>query len=434
MARGMRASRRAARLLAELGGGKIARGVVDVEPAPKKPVTIDLRPARLQALLGFEIPAPAITKYLGALGIESKSDPSGAVLRCTPPSYRLDLELEVDLIEEAVRLHGYDHIPATLPTTQARPRASGDPVGEMVRDALVAAGMYEAPTYGFTSPARLQALRFPEGHPVNRPIALKNPLREEQSVMRTSLVANLLAALAHNHKHGSFDVRLFEVGSVFLPSGQTLPDEPRYVAGVLSGDRPGHLVPAGPLDFFDARGVLERLFAALRLPFEMIQARSEEGFLPPGVAAAVRMAEGEGDQHIGVVGEVHPEVRDHFGIERPCFAFELNLTRLPPARLAKYEPIDRFPAIVRDVSFFVDDFVPAARVRSVILDGKESLLRDVRVLEDYREPGRVPQGKKGMLWSMTYRASDRTLTDAEVDAAHERLVAVLLAALKAERR
>jgi len=248
--------------------------------------------------------------------------------------------------------------------------------------------------------------------------------------MRTSLVANLLAALAHNLKHGAENVRLFEVGSVFLPSGQTLPDEPRYVAGVLCGDRPGHLVPSGPYDFFDARGVLERLLATLRLPIELIQARSEEGFLHPGVAAAVRCE----DEHIGVVGEVHPEVRDRFGIERPCFAFELNLTRLPPARLAKYEPIERFPANRRDVSFFVDDYVPAARVRSVILDVKESLLREVRVLEDYREPGRVPQGKKGMLWSLTYRASDRTLTDAEVDTAHERLVAVLLSALKAERR
>jgi phenylalanyl-tRNA synthetase beta chain len=425
-----RASRRAARLFAELAGGTIARGVVDVEPAPKKPVVIDLRPARLEALLGFAIPTPKIVAYLGALGIESKSEQGGALLRCTPPSHRLDLELEVDLIEEAARLHGYEHIPATLPTTQARPRASGDATGEAARDALVAAGMLEAQTYGFTSPARLAALRFPEGHPVNRPIPLKNPLREEQSVMRTSLLANLLAALAHNLKHGATDVRLFEVGNVFLPSGQTLPDEPRYVAGVLCGERAGHLVPAGPYDFFDVRGVLERLFAHLRLPFEMIPARSEEGFLHPGVAAAVRVD----DQHVGVVGEIHPEVRDRFGIERTCFGFELNLSRLPAARIAKYEPIDRFPSVGRDVSFFVDDFVPAERVRQVILDGKEPLLRDVRVLEDYREAGRVPQGKKGMLWSMTYRASDRTLTDAEVDAAHERLVATLLSTLKADRR
>jgi phenylalanyl-tRNA synthetase beta chain len=135
-----------------------------------------------------------------------------------------------------------------------------------------------------------------------------------------------------------------------------------------------------------------------------------------------------------VVGEIQPEVRDRFGIERTCFGFELNLSRLPAARIAKYEPIDRFPSVGRDVSFFVDDFVPAERVRQVILDGKEPLLRDVRVLEDYREAGRVPQGKKGMLWSMTYRASDRTLTDAEVDAAHERLVATLLSTLKADRR
>ncbi len=425
-----RASRRAARLLAELGGGKVARGVVDVEPAPRRPVVIALRPERLTALLGFTIETPAITRYLSALGIETKVEQGGALLRCTPPAARLDLELEVDLIEEAARLHGYDHIPATLPATQARPRAAGDALTEATRDALAAAGLWEAPTFGFTSPARLAALRFPEGHPVSRPIPLKNPLREEQSVMRTSLVANLLAALARNLKHGAADVRLFEIGSVFLPSGQALPDEPRYVAGVMCGSRPGHLVPAGPLDFYDASGVIERLFAALRLPVELVPARAEEGFLHPGVAAAVLC----GGRHIGVVGEVHPETRDRFELDRACFAFELNLTCLPPANLPQYVPIERFPAIGRDVSFFVDDYIPAARVRSIVEAAKEPLLRELRVLEDYREAGRVPQGKKGMLWSMTYRASDRTLTDAEVDVAHERLVAMLLTELKADRR
>jgi phenylalanyl-tRNA synthetase beta chain len=426
-----RVARRAARLLAELGGGRVARAETDVTTRAWVPVEIDLRPARLEALLGYGLPVERISKYLAAVGVTVEPAAAGATLRCRAPAHRLDLELEVDLIEEVARLHGYEHIPSTLPMTQKSPGRSGDPVAETLKDALAAAGMHEAITYGFTAPTRLAGLRFPEDHPVRQPVVIKNPLREEQSVMRTSLMANLLAALAHNLAHGERDVRLFEIGAVFLAGGErALPDEQRHAAGVLCGTRPGWLVPGGAVDFWDARGVIERLFAALRLEVDFVPARSEEGFLHPGVAAGVVC----GGVHVGVVGEVHPETRDAFGIEVPCFGFELSLGRLPAPPVARYQGIERFPAIVRDVSFFVDEHVPAARVRQVLVEAREPLLRDIAVLEDYREPGKVPAGKKGMLWSMTYRAGDRTLTDAEVDAAHERLVATLLEAVSGQRR
>jgi phenylalanyl-tRNA synthetase beta chain len=422
-----RSSRRVARLLAELGGGKVARGVVDVEPKPRRPVVIDLRPARFEHLMGFALPTETILETLRGLGIQADAVDGGKRIKCTPPPHRLDIELEVDLIEEVARLAGYENIPVTLPTTQARPKASGDAVAERARDALTAAGLDEAILFGFTGLNRLAALRFPAGHPVNRPVPLKNPLRDEQSVMRTSLMANLLAALSANLRNGASDVRLFEIGSVFLPSGGTLPDEVRYVAGVITGERSGWLTGGGAVDFHDLRGVVERLFASLRLPVDFLPARNEDGFLHPGVAASIVLS--GTDQVVGVVGEVHPESRDKAGIEKPAFAFEINLGQLPPAPLATFEPLPRYPASSRDVSFFVDDYVPAARVRQIVAQGKEPLLVDLRVLEDYREVGRVPSGKKGMLWSMTYRAVERTLTDAEVDAAHEKIVAHLLGTL-----
>jgi phenylalanyl-tRNA synthetase beta chain len=420
-----RNSRRVARLLVELGGGKVARGVVDVEPRPRRPQIIELRPARFEQLMGYALPVDAMLKTLRGLGIQADAVEGGKKLRCTPPPHRLDLELEVDLIEEVARLAGYENIPVTLPETQARPKASGDPVGERTRDALTGAGLDEAILFGFTGPTRLAALRFPGGHPVNRPVAIKNPLREEQSVMRTSLMANLLAAVSANLRNGASAVRIFEIGNVFLPSGNVLPDEVRHVAGVIVGERAGWLVGGGPVDFTDVRGVVERLFDSLRLPVDFVPARNEDGFLHPGVAASILL----GETIVGVVGEVHPESRDKAGIDRPAFAFEIDLSRLPAAPLAVFEPLPRFPASSRDVSFFVDDFVPAARVRSIVAQAKEPLLQDLRVLEDYREAGRVPQGKKGMLWSMTYRSPDRTLTDAEVDAAHEKIVAHLLGSL-----
>ncbi len=446
------ASARAARLLAETGGGRVARGLVDQHPRPATPMTLELRPARVAAVLGTTVTPIDISRYLKTLELtvdpaepdERWLDPE-ATLRVTVPTFRRDLEREVDLIEEVARLHGLDKIPATLPVSQAAPTSPRDRLGDLSRAALTAAGLDEAITFGFTAPARLAALRFPDGHPAARPIGVKNPMRPEQAVMRTSLLANLLPALAHNLSFGVSDVRLFEIGSVFFPRAEpaaapseTPVIERRFCAGVLSGNRPGWLEDAGPLDFWDVKGAVERLFQALRIPVDFAPLRNPNGFLHPGVAATVMVAgppvgSGRG-VHVGAVGEVHPETRDRLGLSRPCFAFELDLDNLPPLTPAQLGPIPRYPAVGRDVSFFVDEDVPAARIRDAILADRPPLLGEVNVLEDYREPGRVPPGKKGMLWSLTYRSAERTLTDAEVDAMHEALVARLLAALRAERR
>jgi phenylalanyl-tRNA synthetase beta chain len=424
------ASSRAAMLMCTLAGGRIMPGFADVEPRPYEAPRITLRPERAAKLLGFDTPEPEIRRTLGALGIDVQGAEGTHVLTCTPPSYRRDLTLEADLIEEIVRMVGYERIPATLPVSQARPQPAAGLRAEAARSALAAAGLYEAITYGFTSPARLAALRLPDGHPIRRPVALKNPLREELSVMRTSLVPNLLAAVAHNLAHGHKDVQLFEIGSVFLASGRKLPDEPVHAAGVMAGSRAGWLQPQGPLDVFDLRGVVEHLFASLGLEVDFVQARNEEGFLHPGVGAAILC----GGQHVGVLGEVHVATREALGVFVPCFAFDVNLDLLPAAQRPMYRGVTRFPGVVRDVSFFVADFTPAARVREVLRQAQEPLLREIHVLEDYREPGRVPEGKKGMLWSLTYRSPERTLTDAEVDAVHEQLVARLLGELRGQRR
>ncbi len=418
---------------AALMGGQVARGVVDVYPRPAQPVVLELRPARANAVLGTDLPTSEISRCLRALELDV--DDTREPLRVTVPTVRRDLEREIDLIEEVARVHGLDDLPATLPAALAPPEEGDESKrADLARDLLAAAGLDEAICFAFTSRARIAALRLPPTHLVAQPLAVENPMRPEQEVMRTSLVPNLLASLAGNLAFGAPSVRLFEVGHVFLRSGRELPDEPLFAAGVLCGERPGWLQSEGTYDFFDAKGAVERLLEGLRADAELVPARLEEGFLHPGVAAAVVI----GGVSVGVVGEVHPETRERLGIDKPCFAFELCLDRIPVAAPKQLRPISRFPAILRDVSFFVDDFVPAARIRSLILgelgEGRPDILEDVRVLEDYRETGKVPPGKKGMLWSLTYRGMGRTLTDAEVDAAHESLVTRLLAALRAERR
>ncbi len=406
--------------------------MVDEYPHHAKPLIIDLRPSRVEALLGIDLGAEEIARSLRALELSVVEPARADLLHVTCPTVRIDLEREVDLIEEVARLHGFEDIPATLPALRSAPLAAADTREDLVRRAFAGAGLDETIGFGFASPARIAALRLPADHPVARPLSVENPMREEQSVMRTSLLANLLAMVAHNQAFGIEDVRLFEIGSIFLRGkpGSQLPDEPRFTAAVIAGSRAGWLKAAGSVDFYDLKGIVERVFAELRLAVEFMPARREDGFLHPGVAAGIVA----GGVRVGVLGEVHPETRDRFGIGKPCYAVEINLEAISPPTAAQFSALARFPASLRDVSFFVDDFVPAAHVRAVVDGGRPRLLEELRIVEDYREAGKVPVGKKGMLWSMTYRDPSRTLTDAEVDAVHEELVARMLQELRGVRR
>jgi phenylalanyl-tRNA synthetase beta chain len=429
-------SARAAYLLAKLGGGKVARVVVDAYPRPPARAALRFRPARASALTGVALSAELCRALLERLGVAVATEAGDDALVCTPPSHRVDLDREVDLIEDVIRLHGFAHVPATLPSAAVVPRRASDPRPAMARRALCAAGLDEAITFGFTSAARIAALGFAVGDRRAAPLALKNPMSLEHGVMRTTLIGNLLGALARNRKHQIEDVRLFEVGRVFLRptsgAADALPDEPTHVAGVLAGPRGGWLVPDGTADFFDAKGAVERLLGELLGPrvAAVRYVPGGEPWLHPGVSARVEL----GGRPLGVVGEVHPAVRAAFEIEEPCFGFELELDGFPPPDARQMQAIHRFPANRRDLSFLVAADISADRIRDLLLGGGDPLVEGVRLLEDYRDPSHVPAGKKGMLWSVTYRSHERTLTDAEVDAQHEKRVAHVLGELGATRR
>jgi phenylalanyl-tRNA synthetase beta chain len=425
-----RASRRAARLLAELGGGVVAAGAVDSYPRPPERLEVRMRASRATSLSGIPIDRAVATSTLGRLGVEVREGASADELVAVRPSWRPDLAREVDLIEDVLRIHGYYRIPATLPPMAQPPRGLVDPRPEAARRALTALGWSEAITFGFTAPDKIRALGLPEDDPRLRMVMLKNPMSSDQSVMRTSLLPNLLAALARNLKFGIGDVALFEVGSVFLARGaDELPDEPVKLGGVLAGRRAGWLGDSPPVDYYDARGAVERVLAELvtgagEIRFERVRYAP---FLHPGVAADVLV----GGVVVGQVGEIHPAVRAAFEIEPRAFAFDLDLAALPQPGPRQMRPVPRFPAVTRDLSLFVAADLPAAEVGDLIRD---PLIEGVRVMEEYRDPERVPPGQKGLLWSITYRSPEKTLTDAEVDSRHEALVAHLVEKLAATRR
>jgi phenylalanyl-tRNA synthetase beta chain len=425
-----RASRRAARLLAELGGGKVAAGAVDAYPRPPERLEVIMRASRATSLSGIPIDRAIAKRTLGRLGIEVRDGAGADQVVAVRPSWRPDLAREVDLIEDVLRIHGYQRIPATLPPMEQPPRGVPDRRPEVARRALSGLGWSEAITFGFTAPEQIRALGLPDGDPRLAMVALRNPMTSDHSVMRTSLLPNLLAALSRNLKFGMSDVALFEVGAVFLARGpDTLPAEPARLAGVLTGRRPGWLGDGPPVDFFDARGAVVAVLAELLTVVRSIrfERAARAASFHPGVAADVVI---DGTV-VGQVGEVHPAVRAAFEIEPRAFAFDLDVEALPVPGPRQMRPIPRFPAVTRDLSLFVAADLPAARVGDLIRD---PLIEGVRVLEEYRDPDKVPPGQKGLLWSITYRSPEKTLTDAEVDSRHEALVAHLVEKLAATRR
>ena len=431
-----RASVRAARLLAQLGGGRVASGAVDAYPRRPAPRHVSLRASRASALCGVPITREVAAQTLGRLGLEVRHGKDEDTLDVTCPSFRSDLGREVDLIEEVLRLYGYDKIPATLPPLASAPLGQTDLRPEVVRRALTGLGLTEAITFGFTSPEKIRALRLVAGDRRLGMVTLQNPMSVDQSVMRTSLLPNLLAALGRNLTHGVSDVQLFELGSVFLSRGVAeLPDEPGRLAGVLCGQRSGWLGGGGEVDGFDARGAVERVLAELggeeAARGARVRAVSDVPYLHPGVAGRVELADGTA---VGELGEVHPEVRAAFGIEPRCFVFDLDLAALPAPAPRQMRPVPRYPAVIRDISLFVAADLAAADVGDLIAARRDPLIERVRVLEEYRDPARVPPGQKGLLWSITYRSSEKTLTDAEVDTRHEELVSHLVEKLAATRR
>lgn len=436
-----RASERAAALMAEIGGGTVAPGIVDVYPGKPTPLRLALRTARVNAVLGTVLTRDEIEALLTPLGISCAATRDD--LKVTVPTFRPDLEREIDLVEEAARLHGLEKITSTRPG--GRERVGGPtPAQRFARhigEAIRAAGLDEHVGYAFGDRADLARLRW-ELAPDELLVELINPMSEEQSVLRWTLAPSLLRAVSHNRRRGVADVHLYEMGAVFITaSGRKQPKERTMLGGALAGSwsRPGWNDSARPLDFFDGKGVLEALFGALHV--ERWSARAcDRPWLQAGRSAEVIVA---GDV-VGWLGEVAPEVLDEYEIGAPVVLFELSVPALVKAASqggVGYREIPRYPAYALDVALVVDEDVTAERVTSALASAGGQLLESVRLFDVYRDaPGtpeaerRLPAGKKSLAFALAYRAQDRTLSEEDVRPAHERLIRKVCGAVGAEVR
>jgi phenylalanyl-tRNA synthetase beta chain len=422
------ASRRAAAMLARLGGGAVAGEGIDRYPQQVHPRRVTLSLAGLTRLAGFEIPLAQAADKLGAIGIATAPD-GAEQLAATVPTFRPDITIEEDLVEEVMRLVGYDRAPARLPRGSGAPAPSPEGLADRARDALAAIGLAEIVSWGFVPRAWLAAL----GGPLADGIALKNPISADYEVMRTSLLPGLVDAARRNVARSLPDVGLFEVGPVVRRAADAKepPAESARAAAILVGRRPGWLKPDEPVDFYDLKQIARELLRALGVEaarFVPAAAGTAPALFHPGVSAELRTG-GDDGRVIGRAGEIHPRLRRTLGLDARALYLEVALEAIAGERrpVRSVSP-PRFPASSRDISFWIDAGVTADQQRTLLLSAAEPLLRDLAVLEDYRDPRYAPPGKKGMLWTLVYRADDRTLTDAEVDAAHARIVAALKAA------
>jgi phenylalanyl-tRNA synthetase beta chain len=414
------AADRAAQLLAEVAAGVVAPGIVDEYPRPMQPLHVGLRVERMNALLGTSIPESTVTGILERLGL-GVSAGDGA-LHVEVPTFRPDLEREVDLVEEVVRVHGMDRVVSTLPAGRGR-------IGGLTQDQqrhehvaamLRAAGLSEAITWSFVDPGDAERLSWTFG-PGERAVALLNPMSVDQSSLRFSTLPGMLRAVANNQRRGVADVHLYEMGPVWWTAeGRKLPKERKVVAGTLAGSwhRPGWNDRPVPLDFFDGKGVLESLMEGLGVARFKLRT-ADHPWLQPGRGADVLV----GGDVIGWIGEVHPIVLKAYECSGPVTVFELQLKPLAKAarEVRGFTELPRYPGAKIDLAIVVGEEVSAERVEQSIRSAGGKLLDEVRLFDVYRGDG-VEAGRKSLAFSLTYRDPDRTLTDTEVAGAHERLV------------
>ncbi len=422
---------RAAQLIAELGGGRVAVGVLDAYPAPRRPVAVPLRLERIQRVVGACPPPGVVADILRGLGFPATERAGG--FEVVVPAFRRDVAMEDDLVEEVARIWGYERIPSTLPSgalaLTRRPRHMV--ARDAVRRVLTAAGYHEAVSLSLTDPAHLRHVGLDADDP--RVVRLQNPLAADRSVMRPTLLFGLLEAVASNVRRQTPDVRLFEVGRVFEGRGAgVLPREDTRVALVLTGLRAPRawFAPRVRADVFDAKGAVEGLVEALGRG-DVASEPGQAPYLEDGRGATI-VVQGT---PVGVMGELHPAVQKAFDLPASAFVAELSLDAIEalPERVVQYRPLPRHPAVQRDLAVVVAAGVPAADVARAIDAIRPAWLKRV-VLFDVYEGAQVGPGRKSLAYGLLYQADDRTLTDAEVNRAHAEVVERLRAELGAEVR
>lgn len=415
---------RAAGLIAELAGGTVLVGRVDVYPKPKPPLRVTLRTQRVEALLGTPVPEAECHQLLAALGFTCVSASAGVAVFEVPYA-RVDVSGEEDLIEEIARVRGFDAIPTALPRglSQLEPERPLARVERALRSAMAGQGYDEVVNYSFVSRRELEAFGD-----AAQAITLANPISEAMAVMRTTLLPSLVGNVQRASRHQTSGVRFYELARSYRPNPEggrgTVPvaTEVLELAGAIWGLRDGKSSwtdKDAAADFYDAKAAVEAVLAALRIHGATYEPL-ESPWYHPRAAALIR----RGDVVLGTLGELHPTAAKALDAPGGVFLFQLDVRALTSLAVLvpQAKPLSKFPVVQRDLAVVVHEGMAAEAVRTVILEVGRPLLSDARVFDVYAGP-QVGPGKKNLAYALTYGAGDRTLTDAEVTDAHAKIVA-----------
>ncbi len=408
------ALRRAIQLITQLAGGKAARGWVDIYPGKREPKPILLPTTEFKRILGVEFSPDRIINILVSLGFDCKQTQrkDSVEIMATAPYWRSDIRIAVDLIDEVARIAGYDQIPMTI-LSQPIPKQSPLPIiglKRQVRNKLVGYGFQEIITYSLTSRDLLNRLQTTEQQVPNKElIRVMNPMTAEQEYLRPNLRIGLLTALSSNRKFEDGGIKLFELGRVYLPHNNDLPDEREMLCGLLNGPRQGKSWHGDnkQFDFFDAKGIIESLLNQFGIETSF-QPGSDESLHPANQAEILVSG-----KKLGVLGELHPRTAGNFELSGATYLFELDMAELLPFATARrvFQPIPRFPAVVRDMALVVDTGIIHQRVIDIIKG--YPLVAGVELFDVYSGE-QVPEGKKSLAYRIIFQSPAQTLTDDEV--------------------
>ncbi|WP_028585006.1 phenylalanine--tRNA ligase subunit beta [Desulfogranum mediterraneum] len=439
-----RAIERAAELIAKYGQGTAEADGIDVYPGKKELLNLQLRADKVRTLLGIEISKLEMADYLRGIDFEVSPD-LGETMQVTVPSFRIDIEREVDLVEEIARLVGYNEIPTTQPkiTMHYPKRDSLRSMRQTLSQILTSQGFYEAINYSFVTEKHFDALGLAEDDQRRSVTRLLNPLSEEQAVMRSMLLPGLLENIKRNINFQQSDIRLFEIGKTFFyrEEGQ-LPLEKQQLCGVICGNRYPNAESLyfsdDRADFFDIKGVCQHLITTLRLSGDQGELTlvpcdqdSCQSYCDPSASEEIR----NGDEVIGIFGMLDRRVLEAFGIKVDVFLLEIDLDSLSrlPVIAKQFQSLPKFPSVKRDIALLVPDHVPSGEILQAIHQQKQKLVESTQLFDVYRGKP-IEEGLKSVALSVTYRSATKTLNDKSVDKVHQKIVDSLMTQFKARYR
>lgn len=418
---------RAAQLLQEMGACTVCEGIVDVYPNPKQANYVTFTPEQINNHLGTNIAKDVMLNIITSVGFDVTKDENDEIT-VKVPSWRNDVTCMADISEEIARLHGFDKIKSTLPNgvSMQGTQSAKQTFIDKVKASLSSQGLYETISFALTNEETFNKLNIPQDSPLRKAVPIMNPLSDEYPLVRTTLLSSIFDNLARNLARKNDDVALFEVGSVFFPKAlpvTELPDEVVKIAGAITGRRnaQGWNQTNDMVDFYDAKGIIEELLANLRVTRYTVEAGTHYA-MHPGKTALFK----KGRDVIATVGEVHPAVLSAYGITKPVYIFELDATTVMKymAKDLKYKALPKYPATSRDLAMLVDVDINAADIEKAMTKAAGQNLTQITLFDVYTGK-QVEEGKKSLAFSLTFQSNDKTLTDAEIDPAIEKIVAKL---------